>query len=329
MYQPISFPGLGITINPDPTLFTIYGHEFKWYGLIIAMGFLLAAVYAIKRSNQFGLTQDNILDLIICVTPAALIGARLYYVIFNWRFYSEDPIKMIYIWDGGIAIYGAIIAACLTAVIFARFKHIKPLAILDIGALSLLIGQSVGRWGNFINREAYGSLTTLPWGMEIYSSVYGARAVVHPTFLYESLWNALGFLILHFFSKKRRYDGQIFFLYVAWYGLGRGFIESFRTDSLMLFGSGLRVSQLLGFLSCALAMLLIAYMGVFKKHSPEEMQVYRYNEEKRAEREAGAVVFNRIVDMESAAAGEAPKDAPAKDDAPKSGDDETYSGGEW
>lgn len=275
--SPIYFPGLGIEINPSNVAFSIGGHNFYWYGIIIAVGFLLAALYGMKRAEQFGLTQDNIIDLLICAVPAAIIGARAYYCIFNWAEYAENPISVLYIWNGGLAIYGAVIAAAITVVIFAKVKKIKPGAMLDIGSLGMLIGQMIGRWGNFINREAHGVECTNTLRMGLMNAA-GKWEFYHPTFLYESLWNLVGFVLLHFFSKKyRKFDGQIFLMYLCWYGFGRGIIEGLRTDSLYLFGTGLRISQFLGYASFVVCLVILFIKLVFKDNDPADMQVWKFN----------------------------------------------------
>ena len=232
-------------INPS-THFTVFGKNIYWYGVLIAVGFILAVLYAMKRSKEFGLTQDNILDCLIVATPAGIIGARLYYVVFNPADYF-GPGKwgnIVKIWEGGLAIYGGIIATVLAVFLVCRKKKISMLSMMDVVSLGFLIGQCIGRWGNFFNREAYGAETDVFCLMGLHYS--SGTVYVHPTFLYESLWNLIGFVILHFVSKKhRRFKGQIFISYLGWYGLGRYFIESLRTDSLYLGSTDIRVSQLI------------------------------------------------------------------------------------
>ena len=273
MYGEISFPGLGLSFNPSRVAFSIGSKDIYWYGIIIAVGFLLAVFYAIRRSEQFGLTQDNIIDMLICAVPLAIICARAYYCVFSWDMYKENPIRVLYIWEGGIAIYGGIIGAVIGLLIYTKIKKVSTGAMLDIGGLGLLIGQSIGRWGNFINREAHGGLTDSFLRMGI-TDAAGNTVYVHPTFLYESLWNALGLLLLHFYSKKRKYDGQVFTMYVGWYGLGRVVIEGLRTDSLYVFGTNLRASQLLAGICIVAAGILLFYNKIFKEHDPEELYVY-------------------------------------------------------
>lgn len=240
---PITFPNLGISVNPSPVAFTLLGKDVYWYGIIIASGFILAVLYAMRRCKEFGLTDDNILDMLFAAVPTAVICARAYYCIFYWELYADDPISALYIWEGGLAIYGGVIGAVAAVLIFCKIKKLPVGPMLDIGGLGLLIGQFIGRWGNFINREAHGAVTDSFLKMGLENSA-GQMVYYHPTFLYESLWNLVGLILLHFFSKKRKKDGEVFAAYLAWYGLGRTWIEGLRTDSLYLFGTGIRVSQL-------------------------------------------------------------------------------------
>lgn len=267
----VSFPGLGLSFELDRVAFSVFGKEIYWYALIIVSGFLLAVLYGRKRASEFGLKKDDLLDMLLYAVPIAILCARAYYVIFNFGLYRNDPIHMLYIWEGGIAIYGAIIGSLVTVLVFCKKRNLPLGGMLDIGALGLLIGQSIGRWGNFVNREAFGGVTDLPWRMELYDVASHGTICVHPTFLYESLWNALGFVLLHFYSKKRKFSGEIFWLYAAWYGLGRAFIEGLRTDSLYFFGSGIRISQLIGIISfvAAIAVLVVQW----KKYNKQTEEI--------------------------------------------------------
>lgn len=254
----IAFPKLGLTFNVDPVAFTIGDYSIKWYGLIIACGLLLALVYGMRVAKKFNVTVDDLSDIVIFSVIFGVIGARLYYCLFyvdglGINPYFEDPVSMLYIWNGGLGIYGGIIASFLTAFIICKIKKISVGAIFDIGALGFLIGQSIGRWGNFVNQEAYGSATNLPWGMVIANET----SAVHPCFLYESLWCALGFLLLHIYSKRRKFNGEVFLMYIAWYAFGRFFIEGLRTDSLML--GNLKISQLVAgiFFVTAIALIIV------------------------------------------------------------------------
>ncbi len=265
----VSFPGLGLTFELDRVAFSVFGKEIYWYAIIIMSGFLLAVFYGRKRAPEFGLKKDDISDMLLYALPIAIVSARIYYVIFNFGLYRNDPIHMLYIWEGGIAIYGAIIGSIITVIVFCKKRKLSLWGMLDIGALGLLIGQSIGRWGNFVNCEAYGGITNLPWRMELYDSATRSIICVHPTFLYESLWNALGFVLLHFYSKRKRFAGEVFWLYVAWYGLGRAIIEGLRTDSLYLFGSGIRVSQLIGIISFVAAVTVLVIQWRKQKKQTE------------------------------------------------------------
>ena len=259
-YSVISFPSLGIELNPARG-FDIGPLSVRYYGIVIALGLLLAVIYGCYRRKQFGLKEDDILDGVLCVVPFAIICARLYYCIFSWKEeFAADPIKVLYIWNGGLAIYGGVIGAVIGILVFCKVKKIKCGAVLDLLALGFLIGQSMGRWGNFFNREAFGEATDSFFRMGLYNLKTGAFEYYHPTFLYESVWNLVGFVILHFASKKRTYDGQIALGYVMWYGLGRTFIEGLRVDSL--YWGPFRVSQLLAAVSCAAAAitLLVLYL---------------------------------------------------------------------
>lgn len=279
----ITFPllGDGFSLSFKP-YFELFGWKFYWYGVIIAVGFLLAVIYAMKRSKQFGLTEDNIIDLLIFTVVPAIICARIYYVVFQWDEYKDNFWSVFMIWKGGLAIYGGIIGAVLGAIVFSKVKKVSLTATLDVGGLGLLIGQAVGRWGNFTNREAMSDAlsasSNVPWKMGL-TNQYGTF-YYHPCFLYESLWNALGLLILHFVSKKRKYDGQIFLMYIVWYGLGRVWIEGLRSDSLMIPGTNLRVSQLVALLCIIVGGALLIYNAIGKRHDPEDMWVNR--DKKRA-----------------------------------------------
>lgn len=280
----ISFPNLGIELNPSPVAFSLFGKDIYWYGVIIATGFILAVVYALARGRQFGLTDDNILDMLFAAVPTAIVCARAYYCLFYWDHYADDPISVLYIWEGGLAIYGGVIGAVAAVLIFCKVKKLPAGPLMDIGGLGLLIGQFIGRWGNFVNREAHGAVTDSFLKMGIADST-GTVTYYQPTFLYESVWNLIGFILLHFYSKKRKFDGEVFVLYVAWYGLGRAWIEGLRTDSLYLFGTGIRVSQLLAIASFlgAAGYLLLVYRR--KKPTGETLYVKKIQQEKEKSNE--------------------------------------------
>ena len=268
-YSTISFPSLGIEVNPARS-FSLGSMNIYFYGVIIAVGLMLAVLYACKRSKEFGLKEDDILDGVLWVTPFAIVCARLYYVAFSWSEYAANPISIFYIWNGGIAIYGGVLGAILGILILCRYKRIKVATVLDIVLLGFLIGQCVGRWGNFVNREAFGAPTDSFFRMGLFNTWTGAWEYYHPTFLYESLWNLVGLVLLHFLSKKRQYDGQIALGYAAWYGFGRTWIEGLRMDSL--YWGPFRVSQWLAAVSCVAAVCVLLYRNL-KVHDPAKLYV--------------------------------------------------------
>ena len=268
-YASISFPFLGIEVNP-PRVLELGPFTIHYYGAIIALGLMLAVIYACKRGSQFGLTEDDILDGVLWVTPFAIVCARIYYCAFSWEEYAADPISVLYIWNGGIAIYGGVIGAVIGMAAITRFKKIKLTPVLDLILIAFLIGQAIGRWGNFMNREAFGAATDTFFRMGLFNTKTGNWEYYHPTFLYESVWNLCGFILLHFLSKKRRYDGQMALCYAAWYGLGRCMIEGLRVDSL--WWGPFRVSQLLAGITCIAAVSLLAYLH-FKPHDPQNLWV--------------------------------------------------------
>lgn len=274
--SPITFPGLGIEINPTDG-FYIGNFEIKWYAVIIACGILLATIYAMHRAKDFGLTSDNVLDMLLVGLPCAIVGARAYYVIFEWDQFFGEGIPWYQCFNlrtGGLAIYGAVIGAVIGVSVFVAIKKNKRrqlLPLLDVTGLGLLIGQSIGRWGNFFNREAHGGVTDCFLRMGLIEN--GQQIYVHPTFLYESVWNLIGLILLHFLSKKRKFDGETFLQYIAWYGLGRTFIEGLRTDSLWI--GPFRVSQLLAAASFIAAIGVLLFIRLKKKPDPAKMLVNR------------------------------------------------------
>ncbi len=263
----ISFPGLGLNFTINRIAFTIGSWTVSWYGIIIAVGLLLALIYGMRRSKFFGVSADDLADVVIFGIIFAIIGARLYYVIFypGTNTYFSDPITILYIWNGGLGIYGGIIAAFAAAFVVCKHKKISSGAVFDIAALGFLIGQAIGRWGNFVNQEAYGSATNLPWRMKIYDTSLMQYVTVHPCFLYESLWCILGFVLLHIYSKRRKFNGEVFLMYIGWYSFGRFFIEGLRSDSLML--GNFKISQLVA------AIFFLASAGII---------IYKRNKLKKA-----------------------------------------------
>lgn len=261
--SPITFPNLGITVDPSPVAFTVFGKDIYWYGIIIASGFLLAVLYMLHRAKDFGVTQDDVLDMILWAVPIGVVCARLYYCIFYWELYADDPISMLYIWEGGLAIYGGIIGACIAVVIYSRKKKQNFGLLMDTASMSIVFGQIMGRWGNFFNREAFGDYTNNLFAMQLPVSAVRANEItqkmwdhvvtvngveyiqVHPTFLYESLWNVGVLLFLFWFRKRKKFNGEVFLMYLIGYGIGRIWVEGLRTDQLLLPVVGLPVSQLL------------------------------------------------------------------------------------
>ncbi len=268
-YSWISFPFLGIEVNPPRTL-SLGPLTAHCYGVIIALGLVLAVLYACRRCKDFGLKEDDLLDGVLWVTPFAIVCARIYYVAFSWADYAADPISVFYIWEGGIAIYGGVLGAIAGTLAVCRIKKVRFTTALDLILLCFLIGQSIGRWGNFMNREAFGAATDSFFRMGLFNEKAGAWEYYHPTFLYESLWNAAGFVLLALWSRKRRYDGQIALGYAAWYGLGRSIIEGLRVDSL--YWGSFRVSQVLAAVTCVTAAALLLWQRT-RPHEPEKLYV--------------------------------------------------------
>ena len=293
----ISFPGLGIDrIELNPEVFPNSNVSIAWYGLIITIGMILCVGYVIYRAGKIGISSEIIIDYAIFVIPLGIIGARLYYVLMELDNF-DSLMEVIDIRSGGLAIYGGIIAGALTVLVVSRFKKISFLAFGDCVVPGLILAQSIGRWGNFVNVEAFGSVTALPWRMcgediadyldsknlvsaEEYADIINGTLGVHPTFFYESLWNLIGFIIINLVYKKKKYDGQIVLLVFGWYGLGRMLIEGLRTDSLYLFGTGIRVSQLLAALIFITCLSLLIYFSIKKP----EKELYVYKCDKKEEK---------------------------------------------
>ena len=282
----ISFPMLGgLRLNP-PSYFTVFGRPIYFYGVLIGIGFLLGILLCAKRAKRFGLTEDNVYDAVLWVIPCSILGARLYYVAFRLDYYLAHMDEFFAVWNGGLAIYGGVIAGIVTVALVCRRKKIPVLAMFDNLCYGLLLGQIIGRWGNFMNREAFGAETEIFCRMGL-TDPRGNTIYVHPTFLYESLWNLIGFLFLHFWTKrgKRKYDGQCALLYFFWYGLGRAWIEGLRTDSLYIGSTGIRVSQALSVAIVAVAACILLVQSR-RPHPAEALYVNR-NEPKQNENEKG------------------------------------------
>ena len=273
----VGFPGLGLDFEINRIAFQIGNIPVYWYGLIIASGLMLAVLYAYLTAKRYNVDINKLINCVLVGIVTGIIGARLYFCIFQWEYYSQHPIEILYINNGGLAIYGGIIGALLGGLTVAKIQKMKFLPVLDITMMGFLLGQGIGRWGNFMNQEAFGFPTNLPWGMV--SENTGGIAV-HPCFLYESLWCLLGFVLLHFYGKyKQKYAGQIFYLYLVWYGFERTIVEGLRTDSLylpfQLFGMDIRVSQLL---SLALFITGIILLIINRKKEDSFYADYRRKE---------------------------------------------------
>ncbi|MCM1230449.1 MAG: prolipoprotein diacylglyceryl transferase [Ruminococcus flavefaciens] len=299
----IQFPKLGWEFEINPTAFTVFGISIQWYGIIIAFGLLLAVLYCFPRMKKFGIDADRATDAVIGGVIGGVIGARLYFVAMKWDEYRKDTLKdtflaVINTRNGGLAIYGGIIGALIVGLTICRIKKVKILPMLDISVLGFLIGQGIGRWGNFVNQEAFGINTDSLFGMtggriqqvinnqmQIGGSMYenGLEMMwenpVHPCFLYESVWCLLGFAILAFFSKHRKYDGQILLMYMAWYGAERAVVEGLRTDSLMW--GNIRVSQMVSVIILIASVILQIIIGLRVKRDPESHVLYVNTDESR------------------------------------------------
>ena len=278
----IEFPNLGWKFNVNDSIPLFGDYSIKWYGLLIAIGFLLAILYGLKRSEEFGIDPDRMIDVALLTVPVAFLGARLYYVFFSDSLadYLADPVSILRVWEGGLGIYGGIIVAFLFGPLMCKLRKVKIWAMFDLTALGFLIGQAIGRLGNFFNQEAFGGNTNLPWAMTgdviqagYNGSGYDPTLPVHPTFLYESLLCIVGFVLLHILSKRviRRFDGMIFCGYLVWYGAGRFLIESLRTDSLM--AGTMRTSQLVAIIAVALGVSLFFILRRYAISLPKTLIV--------------------------------------------------------
>lgn len=285
MVTTVSFPGLGLEFELNRVAFSIGGFNVYWYGLLIGIGFMLAGTYALLNARKVGVDSDRLIDVVMVGLVCGVIGARLYYVIFDWETFQDDLSKIFDIRQGGLAIYGGILAGMAGGIIMAKIRKVRVRPAMDLAAAGFLIGQGIGRWGNFVNVEAFGSNTNSILGMTgpkvvgYLTQVKNSGAAwtqnidphmpVHPTFLYESVWCLTGFLIIALLlMRRRKYDGQVFLFYTAWYGLGRFFIEGLRTDSLMW--GPVRVSQALALVAFVTATALLIWLGQKKKKLGED-----------------------------------------------------------
>lgn len=279
-YTVVYFSGIdrGFSIPSVVAEFSLFGMEIqiRWYGVLIALGFVLGLLAATKLAKKANMDIDKLFDTIIYGTIFAIIGARLYFVLFNWSYYSQHLGDIVKIYEGGLAIYGGLIAAVIAALVVCKINKTSILKTLDVAAVGFLIGQGIGRWGNFTNQEAFGTNTTRPWGMTsekvseyiyLHQSEFEANGFsvdpsipVHPTFLYESIWCIIGAVLLYvMFSKYKKFDGQIILSYGVWYGLERMIVEGLRTDSLYIASTGIRVSQALSGMIVIVSISLLIY----------------------------------------------------------------------
>ncbi len=287
-YTAVKFTGLDHIFNVYSTLceFTVFGHEvsIKFYGVIIAFGFLLAVLFGGRMAYKWKLDLNKMLDILLFGTIGGILGARLYYVAFEWDYYSRHLSEIPQIWEGGLAIYGGLIGGILAAFLVCRHNGLNFLKLLDLAGMSFLIGQGIGRWGNYANQEAFGTNTTMPWGMtsdkvaryiSTHQSEFAEKGItmdasvpVHPTFLYESLWCIASFIIIYIICKKAyKFSGQLILCYGILYGAERAVVEGLRTDSLYIGTTSLRVSQVLSMVLVLIcAAILIAKLVELKKH---------------------------------------------------------------
>ena len=332
--ESIEFPNLfSGDIEISRVAFNLFGVDIYWYGILIAIGVVLAFAYAMKAAKKFGLIADNVFDTAFISVIAGFIGARAYYCIFYnlMNPEAENKYNIITVFsrihDGGLAIYGGVIIGVITALIVCRIRKSPLLPILDVAASSFLIGQSIGRWGNFVNQECFGAPTagSLPWGMtgttialdpvvmeaELHNNT-NVPVLVHPCFLYESLWCVAGLLLIHFVGRRiRKFDGEVFLYYVLWYGTGRTWIEGLRTDSL--YAGSLKVSQVIAITSAVLALIMIVYFRISAAKSGKALYV---NTELSKER-LDEYVKKQVLEKENAAAKKAMKEAEKAQNAAK------------
>ncbi len=334
MVNTIYFPGLGIDeFKLRSDAFELFGHPVMWYGIIITVGILSAYLYAMWRGDKNeGISSDDVTDYTIFGVLFGILGARLYYVISKFESYKgetfgETLLSMIAVWEGGLAIYGGIIVGIIAIYITSRVKKQSCIKILDAAAPGVMLAQAIGRWGNFFNGEAYGSVTSLPWRMSgpsfaqdlLYDgvidtttcmSIVSGELGVHPTFFYESLWNIIGFVLINIFYKKKKFDGQIVLMYLTWYGFGRFFIEGLRTDSLYLMpnllGETIKVSQLVAAICFILGITALAVLSKKAKKASKVSDTAHDSDEAAPEEEKLISSDNCTYSLESVNSEELP-----------------------
>lgn len=278
----IRFPNLGIEVAPGKS-FEVFGFEIAYYGIAVAFGMLMGALIAYREAKKTNQNVEDYIDFTTYTLIAAIVGARLYYVIFQWKYYKNNLLEIFNLRAGGLAIYGGIIASVLTLILFTKMRKKSFWLMADTACQGLVIGQIIGRWGNFFNREAFGGYTENLFAMQLPVSeangitqglldkavkVYGMDYIqVHPTFLYEGLWNLMVFVMLCLYKRHKRFDGEVFALYVIGYGIGRTWIEALRTDQLQIGNTGIAVSQLLSLVLVFVAAIFIVVKGKNVKKS--------------------------------------------------------------
>lgn len=257
----IAFPKLGLEFEIKNT-FEVFGFDVHWYGLLIGLGLVLAVAFALTRCKRYGVTSENVFDFVLIGLPSAVVGARLFYVIGDPDCISGGLLGVIAIWNGGLSIFGGLTFAVLSCLIYLKKKNMNILKTLDLAAPSFMIGQIIGRWGNFVNAEVFGGETSLVWGM----SINGAESV-HPLFLYEGVWLFIAFIVLVIYSSRRRRNGEIFSYYLIWYGIGRMWMEALRNEEYVLRIFGLAFSQLLSGAVIILGIAMLLYIFIKKPKS--------------------------------------------------------------
>ena len=267
MINYISFPGLGIEeMKINRVAFEVFGNPIYWYGVITVIAIVIVFTFVLLRGKREGLIPDDTIDFVLLAVPLAVIGARVYEILTNLDDYHTLK-KMLDIRSGGLSIYGVLIGAIIGVVVIARIKKVRLLRMLDIASNGTLLAQSFGRWENFVNAECYGSETTLPWRMGIRPDGAASAIYVHPTFLYESIWNLIGFILITLLHRKKKFDGQIFLMYFCWYGLGRGFIEILRqhTSDIELFGHTVKANSLMSFILLGVCSIALVVLFIMRK----------------------------------------------------------------
>lgn len=323
----VSFPNMGLDLNISRVAFTVFNTPIYWYGILIATAFLVCVLWAMKDSKKFDLIPETVIDLMLFAAPAAIICARLYYVIFSWDNYKGNLKEIVNLRNGGLAIYGGIIGAVITAYFVAKYKKIPTFKLFDFAIPYVALGQAIGRWGNFFNQEAFGTNTTLPWGMtsptiknylansaqhlsEVNGITVNPDLPVHPTFLYESVLDIAVFAFLLWMRKRKKFDGEVFCFYFVTYSLGRAVIEGLRTDSLMM--GHLRVSQIL-------SVLLVVAFGAFIIYKRNKLKNYVAEDNEVVE--SGYSGILKVMEEEEAAEHKAVMDGQTTAEAEGSQDD--------